>query len=299
MDLWKGFKLATQLERQLRLALQHHHRPRRQRRHGEQRSARRPRPQRRARTGHGGKPARASAMRSASASASRSDGGAGGPMVVMHRVGGGGDASMGGFSGRRRRQPVPLRAVCRRHQPVQPRRTRSATAGSMTSPFFGQATSAGAPRRSSWGRESGSNSSSNFRLPNAFGLHRSSALRARAYAVDRESASCSEHLPDSINQQKVRQREGGQGRRRSPNALAKPKRPISQPIVVEPVPMPGVERGQDRAERGAATLGADIPHHVADIHRIRGTEAGAEDAPQTSASSARVPPMRQARHAGA
>ena len=74
------------------------------------------------------------------------DGGAGGPMVVMHRVGGGGDASMGGFSGgaddRRFRFEV-FAAVTNIFNHMNP----LGYSGVMTSPFFGQPTSAGAPRR--------------------------------------------------------------------------------------------------------------------------------------------------------
>jgi hypothetical protein len=71
--------------------------------------------------------------------------GAGGPMVVMHRVGGG-EASMSGFSGgaedKRWRFELYLAAtnVFNRVNPL-------GYSGVMTSPFFGRPTSAAAPRR--------------------------------------------------------------------------------------------------------------------------------------------------------
>ena len=74
-------------------------------------------------------------------------GGAGtGPMVVMHRIGGESDASMGGFSGgaenKRFRVEFFLAAtnMFNRTNPL-------GYSGVMTSPFFGQPTSASAPRR--------------------------------------------------------------------------------------------------------------------------------------------------------
>ena len=74
------------------------------------------------------------------------DGGAGAPMVVIHRVGGGGDSSIGGFSGgaddHRFRFEVFVAAtnIFNHMNPL-------GYSGVMTSPFFGQPTSAGAPRR--------------------------------------------------------------------------------------------------------------------------------------------------------
>jgi len=71
---------------------------------------------------------------------------AGGPTIVMRRVGGGSDASMGGFSGgaddKRWRFELYVAAtnIFNRVNPL-------GYSGVMTSPFFGQPTSAGAPRR--------------------------------------------------------------------------------------------------------------------------------------------------------
>ena len=72
--------------------------------------------------------------------------GAGAPMVVMHRIGGGGETSMGGFSGgaedKRWRFELYVAAtnVLNRVNPL-------GYSGVMTSPFFGRPTSAAAPRR--------------------------------------------------------------------------------------------------------------------------------------------------------
>ena len=74
----------------LRHALQHHHRPRRQRRHGVQRSPGGRRPQQRARRDACGTSPRGSATRSASASVRRQTAAGGRARMIMHRVGGGG-----------------------------------------------------------------------------------------------------------------------------------------------------------------------------------------------------------------
>jgi hypothetical protein len=72
--------------------------------------------------------------------------GSGTPVVVMHRVGGGGEAPMGGFSGgaedKRWRFELYVAAtnLFNRTNPL-------AYSGVMTSPFFGQPTSAAPPRR--------------------------------------------------------------------------------------------------------------------------------------------------------
>jgi hypothetical protein len=76
----------------------------------------------------------------------RKDAPGGGPMVIMHRIGGDSDASMGGFSGGAdgKRFKVELFAAAtnlfNHTNPL-------AYSGVMTSPFFGRPTSASAPRR--------------------------------------------------------------------------------------------------------------------------------------------------------
>lgn len=76
----------------------------------------------------------------------KADSSAGGPMVVMHRVGAPSDMSMGGFSGgagdRRWRFELFV-AATNLFNTTNP----LGYSGVMTSPFFGQPTSAGAPRR--------------------------------------------------------------------------------------------------------------------------------------------------------
>jgi hypothetical protein len=73
--------------------------------------------------------------------------GAGTPMIVMHRIGGpAGDSSMGGFSGgaEDKRFRFELFAAATN---IFNRTNPMGYSGVMTSPFFGQPTSAGAPRR--------------------------------------------------------------------------------------------------------------------------------------------------------
>ena len=74
------------------------------------------------------------------------DGGAGGPMIVMHRVGGPSEPSMGGFSGgadeKRWRFELYVAGTN-----IFNNTNLLGYSGVMTSPFFGQATSASAPRR--------------------------------------------------------------------------------------------------------------------------------------------------------
>jgi hypothetical protein len=74
------------------------------------------------------------------------DGSGGGPMIVMHRVGPGGDSSMGGFSGgadeKRWRFELYLAATN-----IFNHTNLLGYSGVMTSPFFGDATSASPPRR--------------------------------------------------------------------------------------------------------------------------------------------------------
>lgn len=74
------------------------------------------------------------------------DGGAGGPMIVMHRVGGPSEPSMGGFSGgaddKRWRFELYVAGTN-----IFNNTNLLGYSGVMSSPFFGQATSASAPRR--------------------------------------------------------------------------------------------------------------------------------------------------------
>ena len=76
----------------------------------------------------------------------RADGGTGGPMIVMHRIGGGSDSSMGGFSGSAddKRWTFELFLAATN---LFNHTNLLGYSGVMTSPFFGGPTSAGDPRR--------------------------------------------------------------------------------------------------------------------------------------------------------
>ena len=142
MNLWKGFKIAGELERQLGAAVQHHHRSRRQQRHGEQRSP----------AGVGRNAARAAGRWDLGARLSYTFGfgqrpgadGAGGPQVIMIRAGG--DVPMGGFSGGAddKRWRIELYVAATN---ILNHTNLTGYSGVMTSPFFGDPTSAGAARK--------------------------------------------------------------------------------------------------------------------------------------------------------
>ena len=62
----------------------------------------------------------------------------------------------------------------------------------------------------------------------------------------------------------------------TPNAVEKPTCSISQPTVVEPVPMPVSNAARMAPKAAPRRARVDVAHHVGDKHRIGGAEADAE-----------------------
>ena len=144
MNLWKGFKLASSFSGNSAPPYNITTGPRRQQRHGQQRSA----------AGVGRNAARASDRWDLGARLSYTFGfgqragadGAGGPQIVMIRAGGGGDTPMGGFSGGAddKRWRVELYVAATN---ILNHTNFTGYSGVMTSPFFTDPTSAGPARK--------------------------------------------------------------------------------------------------------------------------------------------------------